>query len=111
MVMDICFGIALFHLLLKFVKILNFMNSWRWISPFGLGACFGMVGCLCSLVLIGVLLGRWIMLRVLVICLKMLWGRTLLLVCLIGVCLVVLMLGLLLFMLLGNLMFGQMESD
>ena len=44
------FGIALFHLWLRFVKILNFMNSWRWISLFGLGVCFGMGGCLCFLV-------------------------------------------------------------
>ena len=56
--MAICFGIALFHFLSRFEKILNFTNSWRWISHFGLGACFGMDGCLCSLVLIGVLLGR-----------------------------------------------------
>ena len=56
--MAICFGIALFHLLSRFVKILNFTNSWRWISLVGLDACFEMDGCLCSLVLIGVLLGR-----------------------------------------------------
>ena len=56
--MDICFGIALFHLLSRFVKILNFMNSWRWISLVGPGACFGMDGYLSSLVLTGVLLGR-----------------------------------------------------
>ena len=48
--MVIFFGIALFHLLLRFVKILNFTNSWRWISLFGLGACSGMGGCLCYLV-------------------------------------------------------------
>ena len=30
--MVIFFGIALFHLLLRFEKILNFTNSWRWIS-------------------------------------------------------------------------------
>ena len=56
--MVIFFGIVLFHLLLRFVKILNFTNSWRWISLVGLDACFGMDGCLCSLVLIGVLRGR-----------------------------------------------------
>ena len=60
------FGSALFHLWLRFVKILNFTNSWRWISLFGLGACFGMGGCLCSLVPIWVLLGLVISLRVLV---------------------------------------------
>ena len=43
------FGNALFHLWLRFVKILNFTNLWRWISLFGLGACFGMGGCLYSL--------------------------------------------------------------
>ena len=56
--MVICFGIALFHSLLRFVKILNFTNSWRWISLVGQGAYPGMDGCLCSLVSIGVLLGR-----------------------------------------------------
>ena len=30
--MVICFGIALVHLLSRFVKILNFMNSWRWMD-------------------------------------------------------------------------------
>ena len=37
---------ALFHLQLRFVKILSFMISWRWICRLGLGACFDMVGCL-----------------------------------------------------------------
>ena len=47
MMMVIFFGIALFLLSLRFVKILSFMISLRWISRFGLGVCFGMVGCLC----------------------------------------------------------------
>ena len=72
--MGICFGIALFHLLSRFVKILNFTNSWRWISRFGLDACFGMGGCLCSLVLIWVLFGLRIFLRVLAICWRVLLG-------------------------------------
>ena len=94
------FGSALFHLWLRFVKILNSTNLWRWISLFGLGACFGMGGCLYSLVPIWVLLGLVISLRVLVICWKVLWVLTPLLLCLIGGCLWVLMLNLLLFRLL-----------
>ena len=104
--MDTCFGNALFHLWLRFVKILNFMNSWRWISLFGLGACFGMGGCLCSLVPIWVLLGLRIFLRVLAICWKVLWALFLLFLRFIGGCLLVWMLGLLLFRLLRILMFG-----
>ena len=68
------FGSALFHLWLRFEKILNFTNSWRWISLFGLDACFGMCGCLYSLVPIWVLLGLGISLKVLVICWKVLWA-------------------------------------
>ena len=90
--MVICFGNALFHLWWRFVKILNFTNSWRWISRFGLDACFGMVGCLCFLVPIWVLLGLRIFLRVLAICWRVLWVLTPLLLYLIGVCLLVLML-------------------
>ena len=56
--MGIYSGNVPFLLLLRSVKILNFTNSWRWISLVGLDACFGMDGCPCSLVLIGVLLGR-----------------------------------------------------
>ena len=83
--MVICSGNVPFLLLLRFVKILNFTNSWIWISLIGLDACFGMGGCLCSLVLIWVLLGRWILLRVLVICLRVLWVLTLRHFCWIGV--------------------------
>ena len=70
----------------------------------GLDACFGMGGYLCSLVLIWVLLERWILLRVLVIFLIVLWVLTLRLFCWIGVYLLALMLNLLLFMSLENLM-------
>ena len=106
--MGIYFGNALFHLWLRYVKILNFTTSWRWISPFGLVACFGMGGCLCFLVPIWVLLGLGIFLTVLVIYWSVLWVPTPLLFCLIGSYLLVLMLRLLPSRLLGNLMFGLM---
>ena len=106
--MGIYFGNALFHLWLRYVKILNFTTSWRWISHLGLGACFGMGGCLCLLVPIWVLLGLGIFLTVLVIYWSVLWVPTPLLLCLIGSYLLVLMLRLLPFRLLGNLMFGLM---
>ena len=41
---------ALFHLWLRFVKIVGFMLSWSWTSRLGHGVCFGMVGCLFLLV-------------------------------------------------------------
>ena len=48
MVMVIFSGIVLFLPWLRSVNILKFMVLWRWISLFGLGAFFGMDGCLCS---------------------------------------------------------------
>ena len=44
MVMVIYFGNVPFLLLLRFVKILNFMISSEWIRDIGLVVCFGMVG-------------------------------------------------------------------
>ena len=83
-----------FHLWLRFVKILNFTNLWRWISLFGLGACLAWVAALLS----GANLGSpWAqdLSQGAVICWRVLWALILLFLCFIGVCLLVLMLGLL----------------
>ena len=48
---------TLFHLWLTFVNTLSFMISWSWMSRLGLGVCFGMVGYLFFLGLMGVPLG------------------------------------------------------
>ena len=72
------FGIALFLLSLRYVEILSFMISREWIRLVGLGACFGMVGFLCCLVLMVLLLGPLMLLRVLAIWLRLRSGVILL---------------------------------
>ena len=71
-------GSALFHLSLRFVNTLSFMISWRWTSRVGLGVCFGTVGYLFFLGLMGDPLGLRTLERVLVIFLSVLLGGTLL---------------------------------
>ena len=51
----------------------EFHNLTRWIRLIGLDACFGMVGCLCFLVLMVLVRGLLMLLRVLAIRLVMLW--------------------------------------
>ena len=76
--MVICSGNVPFLLSLRSVNILSFMILWRWIRLLGLGAFFGMVGCLCSQVLVVLLPGLLMLLKVLLILLRLLLVGTLL---------------------------------
>ena len=67
-----------FLLLLRFVKILNFMVSWEWIRLIGPGVRSGMAGTLRFLGLMVPLLGLLMLLRLLSIWLRLLLGDTLL---------------------------------
>ena len=71
MYLSFCSGNVPFLLLLRFVKILNFMISREWIRDIGLGVCFGMVGFQSCLVSMEPLLGLLVLLIVLILLLNL----------------------------------------
>ena len=73
--MVIFFGIVLFHLSLRFVKILSFMIHERGQGSLAQVSCFGMVGFLCFLGLMVLLLGivRFIWLKLLLVGTLLVW--------------------------------------